>query len=161
MSQVKQRINARLDLEELCSRDELHLCTRKNENSSKPKVKFSLSLEQKRSLCEWLCAISLPDEYSSNFSNKVDSSFTKLQIMKSHDYHVFMETLLPIAFTALPVDVLECLSTRGEFFQNLCANVRHENLLVKMHHKIVVILCKLETIFPPSFWNVMEHLLVH
>ena len=29
-----------------------------------------------------------------------------------------------------------------------------------MHWKIPLILCKLETIFPPAFWNIMEHLLV-
>jgi len=32
---------------------------------------------------------------------------TKLQNIKSHDHHVFMEALLPIAFSALQADVLE------------------------------------------------------
>jgi len=32
---------------------------------------------------------------------------------------------------------------------------------MKMHQRITIILCKLEIIFPPGFWNVMEHLLVH
>ena len=32
---------------------------------------------------------------------------------------------------------------------------------MEMHRNIAVILCKLETIFPCEFENVMEHLLVH
>ena len=85
----------------------------------------------------------------------------KLQNMKSHDYHMFMETLLLIAFSALPDDVLELLVALSEFFKNLCANVLREDLLMDMHSKIALILCKLETTFPPAFWNIMEHLPVH
>ena len=32
---------------------------------------------------------------------------------------------------------------------------------LKMHHTIPIILCKLETIFPLAFWNVMEHVPIH
>jgi len=81
--------------------------------------------------------------------------------MKSHDYHVFLEALLPIAFSALPDDVLEAPVALGEFLKNLCANVCREDLLMEMHPNIVVILCKLETTFSPEFWNVIEHLPVH
>jgi len=86
---------------------------------------------------------------------------TKLQNLKSHDYHIFMETLLPIAFSALLDDVSEQLVALGEFFKNLCANVLREDLIMDMHSKIALILCKLETIFPLAFWNIMEHLPVH
>ena len=157
----KDTSNARLDVEELCAREELHLRTRENGNTYKPKAKFALSTQQKKALCEWLRGLGLPDGYCSNFNNKVDPSMMKLQNMKSHDYHVFMETLLPIALSALPDDVLEPLVALGEFFKNLCANVIREDLLMDMHSKIPLILCKLETIFPPAFWNVMEHLPVH
>ena len=34
-------------------------------------------------------------------------------------------------------------------------------MLEEMHKNIAVILCKLETVFPPGFWNVMEHLPIH
>ena len=86
---------------------------------------------------------------------------TKLQNMKSHDYHVFMEVLLLIAFSALPDDVFEPLVALGEFFKNLCANVLREDLIVDMHSKIALILWKLQTIFLPPFGNVMQYLPVH
>jgi len=112
-------------------------------------------------MCEWLREIGLPDGYSSNLSNNVDYSNTKLQNLKSHDYHVFMEALLPVAFGALPPDVLEPIACLSEFFKNLCASELHVDKLLEMDRNIPIILCKLETILPPEFWNVMEHLPVH
>ena len=109
----------------------------------------------------WVVVCCEPEDYSFNFSSKVDTLFTKLQNMKSYNYHIFIEALLPIAFSALPADMLEPLSAFGEFFKNLCANVFREDLLMKMHRNIALILCKLETIFPPASWNVMQHLLMH
>jgi len=78
-------VKARLDMEELCARDELHICTRKNGNSDKQNGKYTLSVEQRWSFCEWLRQLSLSDGYSSNFGNKVNPSHTKLQNMKSHN----------------------------------------------------------------------------
>ena len=157
----KDNVNARLDMEALCAREELHLRTRKNGDSFKLKAKYTLSVKQRRALCEWFRMLSLPNGYSSNFSNKVDPSSARLQNMESHDHHVFLEVLLPIAFSALPDEVLEPLSALSDFFKNLCANKLCEDILMKMHHTIPIILCKLETIFPPVFWNVMKHVPVH
>ena len=84
-----------------------------------------------------------------------------LQNMKSHDHHVFVEALLPIAFSALPTEVLQPLSALSESFKNLCANELCKEPLMEMHRIIPIILCKLETIFPPVFWNVMEHVPIH
>jgi len=42
---TKDNANTRLYLEVLCKREEFHLHTRKNENSYKPKAKYTLSLE--------------------------------------------------------------------------------------------------------------------
>jgi len=77
--------------------------------------------------------------------------------MKSHDTHVFIETLLQIAFSATPADVLEPLLDFSDFFNNICANEQREDHLMKTHRNIPLILCKLETVFPPEFWNIMEH----
>jgi len=155
---TNDNIKVRLDLANLCKRQELPLVARSTGNYYKQRAKYTLSLQQKRGMCEWLREIRLPDGYSSNLSNNVDSSNTKLQNLKSHDYHVFMETLLPVAFGALPHDVLEHVS---EFFKNLCASELHVDKSLEMDHNIPIIRCKLETIFPPGFWNVMEHLPVH
>ena len=101
------------------------------------------------------------DGYCSNLRNIIDLNELKFNNIKSYDCHVFMEILLPIAFGALLYDVLKPLIEISQFFKNLCSTILRENILEKIHRNIVVTLCKLETIFPPAFFNVMEHLPVH
>jgi len=72
-----------------------------------------------------------------------------------------METLLPIEFGELPDDVLKPLIEISQFFNNLCSTTLQEDMFEELHRNIVITLCKLETIFPHGFFNVMEHLPVH
>jgi len=44
----KDNVNARLDLEALCVREEPHIRIRENGNPLKPKAKYTLSVEQRR-----------------------------------------------------------------------------------------------------------------
>jgi hypothetical protein len=81
--------------------------------------------------------------------------------MKSHDSHVLMEQLLPIAFCSLPNHVLNPLTEVSQFFNDLCASTLRIDELVKMDQNIPIILCKLEQVFPPGFFDSMEHVSVH
>ncbi len=61
-----------------------------------------------------------------------------------------------------------CLITFGDhwpssvnFFKDLCSTTLRQEDLNKMKANIPVILCKLERIFPPAFFDVMEHLPIH
>ncbi|GKB70504.1 hypothetical protein Tco_0931916, partial [Tanacetum coccineum] len=49
----------------------------------------------------------------------------------------------------------------SEFIRILCARNTSLNVLEEQEAKIVVILCKLEKIFPESFFDMMIHLLIH
>ena len=59
----------------------------------------------------------------------MDPNVAKFNNMKSHHCHVFMDTLLPIAFGALPEDVLKPLSELSQFFKNLCSTTLWEDVL--------------------------------
>ena len=48
----------------------------------------------------------MPNGYCSNVGNSIESYNTKFQNMKSHDYNLYFENLLPVAFAALLEDVL-------------------------------------------------------
>jgi len=43
----------------------------------------------------------------------------------------------------------------------LCASTLRKDELIKMDCNIPIILCKLEQVFPPGFFDSMEHLTVH
>ncbi|CAN1160625.1 hypothetical protein LINPERPRIM_LOCUS37686, partial [Linum perenne] len=49
----------------------------------------------------------------------------------------------------------------GHFFHRLCCKSLHVDAFVKLKDDIVTILCKLELIFPPAFFDVMVHLAIH
>ena len=89
----------------------------------------------------------------------VDATEMRMSGMKSHDCHIFMQRLLPIAVRELlPKEVWEPITELCLFFRELTATTLNENDLIRMDKDIAVILCKLERIFPPSFFDSMEHL---
>lgn len=81
--------------------------------------------------------------------------------MKSHDYRVFMEQLLPIVFSSLPNHVLNPLTEVKTFFRDICASPLRVDDMIKLDQNIPVILYKLKQVFLSGFFDSMEHLLVH
>ena len=49
----------------------------------------------------------------------------------------------------------------GQFFRDLCLSKVHVDDVVQLEENVAEILCKLERVFPPAFFNVMEHPPVH
>ncbi|XP_074288178.1 uncharacterized protein LOC141613344 [Silene latifolia] len=91
-----------------------------------------------------------------------ESDFT-LHGLKSHDCHVFMERLLPVALkNLLPKNEWNAITEISQFFRDLCVStIKVDDVCNCPEKNIPEILCKLEMIFPPSFFNSMEHLPVH
>ena len=86
----------------------------------------------------------------------------KLFGMKSHDCHVFMQRLLSIAFCELlSQNVWKELIELSMFFKDLTTTIIKNDEMARLEEEIPVILCKLECIFPLSFIDSMEHLLIH
>ena len=63
----------------------------------------------------------------------------KLIGMKSHDCHVFMETLIPIAFSHLPERIWKSITKLSHFFKDLCSGKFLESSLDPMEENIFVI----------------------
>ena len=126
------------------------------------KAKYALDRDSKRDLLEWIQKIKFPDGYASNLSRCVDPNNLKMHGMKSHDCHVFMQRLLPIALQELlPKDVWEPLTELSIFFKELTSTSLIEEDIHHLELEIPKILCQLERIFPPSFFDSMEHLPLH
>ncbi|XP_049368611.1 uncharacterized protein LOC125833494 [Solanum verrucosum] len=158
---TKDNVKARLDLPEHCRRSELHLQESANNKLLKPKASYSFTMEHKRKICEWVESLKISDGYTSNLGKRVDIEYGILHGMKSHDCHVFMEQLLPIAFCGLPENIWKPMAEISLFFKDLCSSTLRVENLVRMAKNIVVISNKLEKILPPGFFDVMEHLPIH
>ena len=157
----KDNVNARLDLAIHCRRSELHINEMANGKLFKPKAKYIFTLVEKQKIAEWFKNLKVPDGYSSNISKSADIAGGKLTGLKSHDCHMLMENLLPIVFDSLPDPIWKAITEISQFFKHLCSNMLKKSDLLRMQENIPVILCKLEKIFPPSFFDVMEHLPIH
>ena len=49
----------------------------------------------------------------------------------------------------------------SNFFRQLCAKELSRIVVVEMERMTPVLLCKLEKIFPPGFFNPMQHMILH
>ncbi|XP_021719281.1 uncharacterized protein LOC110686964 isoform X2 [Chenopodium quinoa] len=155
-------VASRYDIAKYCKRRQLHVTEDARGKDTLPKSPFSLDKAQKKVLCEWVRNLKFPNGYASNLSRCVDLQSYKLHGLKSHDCHVFMERLLPVALKEmLPVHVLKAITEISLFFRDLCCSTIKLSDMESLEHNIAEILCKLEKIFPPAFLNSMEHLPVH
>ena len=102
------------------------------------------------------------DGYVSNLGRCVDLSRNKMYGIKSHDCHIFMQRLIPITFhELLPENVWQALTELSIFFKDLTATLITEDDMKHLEEDLPIMLCKLERIFSPSFFDSMEHLPVH
>ena len=123
-----------------------------------PKACYTLDKKARQTLCEWVKNLKFPDGYESNMGRCVEMKKLKLFGMKSHDCHVFMQRLIPIAFCEiLPLNVWKVLTELSLFFKELTATTIKTDDMVRLENDIPLILCKLERIFPSSFltqWSI-------
>jgi len=86
----------------------------------------------------------------------------RLYGIKSHDCHVFMQALIPLAFRDLfPNWIWDALMEITHFFRDICSSKLNVHNIERLETNIVETLCKLEMIFPPSFFDSMEHLPIY
>ncbi|XP_021748715.1 uncharacterized protein LOC110714491 [Chenopodium quinoa] len=119
--QTSDTPSARKDIAKYCRRPQLHLQADDRGNEVMPKAPFCLDKGQRKVLCEWVRDLRFPDGYASNLSRCVDLQACRIHGMKSHDCHVFMERLLPVALRELlPVHVRNAITEFSQFFRDLC-----------------------------------------
>ncbi|XP_057723796.1 uncharacterized protein LOC130939727 [Arachis stenosperma] len=154
----KDNLKARKDLKEMGIRKDLW----PDENRRYHPSLFTMSNSMKDIFLRTIKNIRVPDGLSSNISRCVDLKQRKLSGLKSHDCHVLMQQLLPIAIrNVLPDKVTAVLIELSSFFQQLCSKSLSLIELEKLQPRIILTLCHLEMLFPPSFFTIMVHLTCH
>ncbi|CAN6704146.1 unnamed protein product [Malus baccata var. baccata] len=116
----KDGLAARADLEVLNIRRSQHP-RREGNKTFLPPALFTLKREEKTAFCNVLSTIRVPDGYSSNLSRCVHVNERKIHGLKSHDCHVLMQQLLPLAIRpVLPKAVAMVLLELSAIFRQLC-----------------------------------------
>jgi hypothetical protein len=116
---TKDSVKARMDMVELNMRPEL--APKINQLSNRtylPPASWTLTSVEKKSLLDCLKGIKVPTGYSSNISARVSMTEMKLIGMKSHDYHVLLTQLLPVAIRGILRPEVRKIFTKMCFFFN-------------------------------------------
>jgi hypothetical protein len=122
----------------------------------------TLSKQEKMSLCNYLHGIKVLTGYLDNISGMVNMKTFKVRFKKSHDCHTLIGQFLPIAIRGiLLVKVRDTIMKLCSFFNTISQKVMDPMKPIKLQDDLILTMCNLETNFPPSFFDLMPHLLVH
>jgi hypothetical protein len=128
----------------------------------KPQARYRLNRAQKREILKWFQELRFPDGYAANLQRGVNFETMRNNGLKSHDYHIFIERLLPVMVRGyVPKNIWQVLAELSFFFRQLCAKEIDPVVISSMECQALVLLCKLEKIFPLAFFNPMQHLIMH
>ncbi|XP_021739799.1 uncharacterized protein LOC110706214 isoform X1 [Chenopodium quinoa] len=113
----KDHIKARHDLKELRIRKKLHPKLI-NGKWHIPPAMYTLSPGEKDKVCKFLEEVKVPDGYSSIFSKCIKKR--KVSGLKTHDCHVLLQQLLPLAIRGISCQqVYDLVVELGIFFQGV------------------------------------------
>jgi hypothetical protein len=158
----KDNLQARQDLKEMNIREDLHPEKKPSGKFYLPPASFTMAKSEKQLFCKVHHNIHVPDGYCGNISKCVNCVEGKIHGLKTHDCHVLMHQFMPIALRGiLPDNVTAVLFELSSYFRGICSKVLHEDELERLEERIKITLCKMEMIFPPGFFTVMVHLVVH
>ncbi|GJS64950.1 hypothetical protein Tco_0679514 [Tanacetum coccineum] len=158
----KDTTKARQDLKILGIRSDLWLSQNKNGKCLKPQAKYSFTLENRKKFYQFIKGVKLPDRFRSNFKHKVTNNDSNITGLKSHDCHIMMQCLLPYGLQQyLHINIATPIIELCSFFKQICSRTLMEADMVKAQSQVVDIPYNLEQIYPPAFFDIMIHLVIH
>ena len=127
---------------------------------TKPQAPYVLTEAEKKMFIAEVSAIRTPTGYGPSLGKHLPKS--KFMGLKSHDYHCLIQQIIPaISRTLLAPLQRTTLIRLGKSLNRLCARVIDKADIPALRLYVIETLCYLELCFPPSFFDIMEHNLVH
>lgn len=157
----KDTTESRKDLQEMGIRREFWLRPKANRQQFvKPHAPYVLSDAEKKIFIDEVSAIRTPTGYASALGKHLSKS--RFMGLKSHDFHILIQQIIPVVSRTLLQPFEQTTLIRlGKCFTRICARVADKNELAALKLYVAETMCFLEVCFPPSFFDIMEHTLVH
>ena len=109
-----------------------------------------------------LRGIRVPSRFTSNIRKLVSMKDLSLCGYNCHDCHVLLTVFLPIAIRAIkPVYVKMVITRLCYFFNRISQKVIDEDELQHLKEFIGETMAQLKMCFPPGFFDITEHLMIH
>ena len=156
-------IAVRKDMQEQGTMEELHVVrVGDEEHYRKPHAPYVLRPSEKMKVLRTIKSVQTPSGHCASFAKLVNLEKGKLQYMKSHDWHVLLEEVLPAALRgSLPEGPRIAGIRLGHCFKRICEKAIRVSDLAALQTYVAETCALLEVHFPPAFWNVMPHLHLH
>ena len=160
---AEDTIAVRRDLQEENVMPHLHLVRQgSGDNFVMPHAPYVLRPHEKRKVLNAIKSVQTPSKHCSNFEKLVNLDKGCMQFMKSHDWHVLIQEILPAAIRgSLPEGPRVAVIRLGHCLKKICAKVIAVSELSSLMTYVAETCSLLELHFPTAFWNVMPHLLLH
>src|SRR3954465_5361835 len=127
-----------------------------------PPTCFTLCEEEIMRFIHCLIGVKFSNGYAGKISRYLDEAKQHFSRMKSHNCVVLMTQILPVAIRGIMDEhVRKTLFGLCNFFDVISQKSICATQLKRLQEEIVLILCELEIYFPPSFFDIMVHLLIH
>jgi hypothetical protein len=161
-SKTKDGLSARKDLQALEIREELHPQERPNGRAYLPLASYTLTTEEKWAICKCLHRIRVPTGFSTNIKNLVSMLELKMSGYNTDDWHTMLSLFLAIAIRAVNHPYLKMVITCMCHFCNaILEKVIDVSELDELRKQIRVTICQFEMCCPPSFFDMLEHYMIH
>ena len=158
----KDSLEARQDLQKMKERGNLHPEKTDDGRQYLSPASYTLSKEEKEIMFECVNSIKVPSRFSSNIKGIINVQDKKFLNLKFHDCHVLMTQLLPIALRGiLPPHIRLATVKLCAFLNAISEKAINLNELATLQNDIIQCLISFELVFPPSFFDIMTHRLVH
>nr|XP_015621188.1 uncharacterized protein LOC4326258 isoform X1 [Oryza sativa Japonica Group]XP_015621190.1 uncharacterized protein LOC4326258 isoform X1 [Oryza sativa Japonica Group]XP_025883272.1 uncharacterized protein LOC4326258 isoform X1 [Oryza sativa Japonica Group]XP_025883275.1 uncharacterized protein LOC4326258 isoform X1 [Oryza sativa Japonica Group] len=137
---TKDTLKARMDLQDINIRKELHLQQR-GSNVIKPPACYTLSQEERQDFFQFIESVRFPDGFGANISKGLSYKEGKITGLKTHDFHLLLQRILPIGIRGyLQNDICDALLQLGSFFRQLCSKSLKLDVLEKLEEQIIFVL---------------------
>jgi hypothetical protein len=132
----------------------------REEGVRKPPAPYVLSVENQRKVRNIISSLKFPKGYGANL--QLPFTHANFVGLKSHDYHILLQEILPMALRGcLRDDVFNVICHLSRFFKSICTHAVQVNTIQDLELEGFLLLCDMESIFPPSFFNISAHLIAH
>jgi hypothetical protein len=136
---TKENMNARKDLVALCDCPSLEAKPNVRGKLRRPKAPYCLKLIERKEVLRWLKTLIFLDYYVANITRAVNVSTGKLNELKSHNYHIFIERLMSVMFCGyFKPDLWKMFAELSYFYRHICAKEVSKMMMQRLEKEITV-----------------------
>lgn len=125
-----------------------------------PDATYVLSQEDRAKVLRVLESLRTPTHYVGALHTKISKG--KLSGLKSHDFHVLLQQILPLCFRRIQnKNFARAVIRLSRVFQRVCAKTINGEDRAQLTADCAETMCLMEKEFPPSFFDISTHLPNH